>query len=476
MNRIRSDILEITQTDIPLTERLTEIENFQLRQGVLIERAYRHLESGNSELLGPLESQLTALSGQIMLAVSMGKKVAFGAMNSARTDSTNRQFKKIHDHFVALETGQDIFNRLLLSTFSLIKVGRAPNIHTLFKKIEDQEERLIQQQEQMIKKVEYISEETAHRAEQEENQGITLLGSIYLASIIITLFLSLRLAKGVMQPLAQASEIADLISENKLDITIPPAQVLEINKLFTALQHMIKAIQERKRLEHLLMISDKMSSIGQLAAGIAHEINNPLASATMGLQTLKTLHLEHSNKSVTKKIVSIEKNLDRASTIARELLTFARENNTAHLPVNLQDEVDGALTLLGHKLNHLTIHQEWGDLPDITGDYVKIEQVFINIFSNAADAMPDGGEIGIVGYRSEDYIFVQISDNGQGIDKTILPMVFDPFFTTKEVGRGTGLGLSICYNTIADHKGMIEIASEVGKGTKVTIKFPINQH
>ena len=476
MNRVRLDIQEIAQADIPLIEYIAKIETLQLRQGILIERAYRYLESDRGGFLEPVEKKLSGLSGQIESALIMGEKITFQAINSASTPIAKAKFREINEHFIELHEDQNHFNRLIHETFATIKNGKLTNARTLFEEIEIQENTLVRKQEKMLHAVEHLSEETSHRAEVSERQGITLLVSILLASMVISLFLSFRIAKGVIRPLAQACEIADRISENEYDIKVPPAQTQEIQKLFTALEHMIRAIQERQRLEHMLMISDKMSSIGQLAAGIAHEINNPLASATMGLQTLKMHQEEQSNELFSRKMLSIEKNLDRASAIARELLTFSRDKKTNLLPVNLQDEVEGALTLIGHKLKHVSIHQEWNDVPDICGDYVKLEQVFMNILANAADATPNGGEIRILGFCNEDYVFVEISDNGHGIDEKVMSRVFDPFFTTKEVGRGTGLGLSICYNTIVEHGGTIEISSKVGQGSTVVVQLSVSHH
>ncbi|MBF0383496.1 MAG: hypothetical protein HQL69_20950 [Magnetococcales bacterium] len=471
MNKVRSDIQEISQTDLPLNEHLAKIENFQLKQGVLIERSYRYLESGQINLLGPIEKHLNKISVQIEANLKIGDKITIRAIHIASNPTAKSTFENIHRNFSELKEDLSLFTRLIHKIFLKIKDKKLSEARILFEEIEKLEVKLVQKQEHMLHAIEDLSEKTSRRAVVSEIQGINHLLFVLLASIAISLFLSLRLAKGVILPLAQASEIADRISKNKHDIKVPEANTLEIQNLFSALEHMVQAIQERKRLEHMLMISDKMSSIGRLAAGIAHEINNPLASATMGLQTLKMHQAGQSNKLISRKLLSIEKNLDRASTIARELLTFSREKKTNLLPVNLQDEVEGALTLIGHKLKHVSVHQEWNNVPDICGDYVKLEQVFMNILTNAADAMPDGGEIRILGFCKENDVFVKISDDGNGIDEEVLPNVFDPFFTTKEIGRGTGLGLSICYNTIVEHGGTIEISSTVGQGSTVTVRL-----
>jgi two-component system NtrC family sensor kinase len=138
----------------------------------------------------------------------------------------------------------------------------------------------------------------------------------------------------------------------------------------------------------------------------------------------------------------------------------------------VNDVVRGALTLMKYKLRDTIVHHDLGPVRNVTGDLGKMEQVIINILSNAVDAMPEGGNISIITEQQGDVVRMRISDTGDGIPQENLSRVFDPFFTTKETGTGTGLGLSICYGIVKQHQGTIEINSIVEQGTTVTVHLP----
>jgi signal transduction histidine kinase len=235
-------------------------------------------------------------------------------------------------------------------------------------------------------------------------------------------------------------------------------------------------IETRRRIEqqtrHLVQ-TEKLTSLGQLAAGIAHEINNPLTNASLGIQTMKLrLAAQERGGELEKKLDAIERNIDKAAAIARELLQFSRQRESEFSPVNVNRVVRGALTLLEYKIKNIAVKQDLTEVPDVMGDAGKLEQVIINILSNAVEAMPGGGAITIETARSGAHVRIRIRDSGAGIPETHLSRVFDPFFTTKETGRGTGLGLSISYGIIKDHHGTIEVDSTGRQGTTVTILVP----
>lgn len=238
-------------------------------------------------------------------------------------------------------------------------------------------------------------------------------------------------------------------------------------------------IETRWKIEQqtrLLVQTEKLSSLGQLAAGIAHEINNPLTNASLGIQTLKTrLRSNGEQLDAIEKLDAVERNIDRASAIAQELLQFSRQREAEFVPLNINDIISGSLTLLGYKLKNIILQRDLAPVPEVMGDNGKLEQVFINILSNSLEAMPDGGRISITSSEKNGFIEVRVTDTGSGIAGENLSRVFDPFFTTKEIGSGTGLGLSICYGIIQQHHGHIELSSVVGKGTTVTIKIPTRE-
>lgn len=238
-------------------------------------------------------------------------------------------------------------------------------------------------------------------------------------------------------------------------------------------------VETRRKIEEQarrLVLAEKLTSLGQLAAGIAHEINNPLANASLGIQTLKNrLGMDAGGRDVSERLDAVERNIDRAAVIAQELLQFSRQRETEFIPLNVNSVVQGALTLLQYKLGTVTVLRDLGLVPDIMGDPGKLQQVFINVLANSVEAMPAGGTISIATAAQGRTVVARISDTGSGIDPENVSRVFDPFFTTKEIGTGTGLGLSICYGIIRQHNGSIEVDSAPGRGTTLTVKLPIRE-
>lgn len=235
-------------------------------------------------------------------------------------------------------------------------------------------------------------------------------------------------------------------------------------------------IESKKKIEHQLKRvaqSEKLLSIGQLAAGIAHEINNPLTNISLSIQMLKDKLKGINNAGAINKLDSIERNVNKASVIARELLQFSRNTEPEMRPLNINRLIRGALTLMQYKFKDMVVHLDLSDVPDIIGSAAKLEQLFINILDNSVEAMQAHDEICIESSYENGLIEVKITDSGVGIPQENLSKLFDPFFTTKEVGMGTGLGLSICYGIITQHKGNIDIKSTQGEGTLVTITLPV---
>ncbi len=220
--------------------------------------------------------------------------------------------------------------------------------------------------------------------------------------------------------------------------------------------------------------SEKFNALGKLASGVAHEINNPLANIQMNVELLKAdlaqLPLDEIH---AKRLAGIERNVDRASKIARELLVFSREADDEPVETDLHEVIDSALLLLGPRLDPYTLIKDYqSGCPEIMAVPWKIEEVLINILINALDATPAGGVLQIRTRYDAKRVYADITDSGTGIADDDLGRIFDPFYTTKPVGEGTGLGLSICFGIMAAHGGSIEVMSKGGQGTTMTLIFP----
>lgn len=232
-------------------------------------------------------------------------------------------------------------------------------------------------------------------------------------------------------------------------------------------------LTERVSLEDQLVQAEKLSSIGLLAAGVAHEVNTPLAVITSQAQMLmKQMPDDDVNSRTLDKII---KQSFRASEIVNNLLKFSRVSGSEQSELDLNKVIRETLSLVDPMLrsSKITLNtQLLGGLPPVYGNYGKLQQVFMNLIMNARDAMPRGGELTLATETENSTVLVEVSDNGIGIPSDQLSKIFDPFFTTKSTSRGTGLGLAVSYGIIREHAGNIRVESSVGRGTSFTLEFP----
>ena len=250
---------------------------------------------------------------------------------------------------------------------------------------------------------------------------------------------------------------------------------------------LIQDITDRKQMEAQLVQTAKLAAVGQLAGGVAHEINNPTGIILAKANLLLSNFGDKLPAKVSTDLEKIEKHAERVAMIARGLLTFSRQSVGERIHVNINTIVAEALSLVEHRLSVENIRAETHlrpDLPDIKGNPNELQQVIINIVNNAIDAMPGGGELTIAsGLTSEiegegrlrHYVTVVIRDTGAGIPLADQGKIFDPFFTTKEVGKGTGLGLSISHGIVKSHGGDILVKSQDGIGMIFTVKLPCEE-
>jgi PAS domain S-box-containing protein len=248
------------------------------------------------------------------------------------------------------------------------------------------------------------------------------------------------------------------------------------NALQERTQELQNAYDQLKAVQAQLIQSEKMAAVGQLAGGVAHEINNPMGVILGFAQSIMKRIQEDDPLSMPLK--SIEREAVRCKKLVGDLLSFSRVGKTPVELINIHQTIDETLSLIAVQVNMKNIQIIRGystGLPHITANKNQLQQVIMNLCTNAVDAMPAGGKITVNTRQQEGFFEIRISDTGFGMTPAIMQRIFEPFFTTKEPGKGTGLGLSLCYEIIQKHHGTIEVESESGKGTTFVIKLMIEQ-
>jgi two-component system, NtrC family, sensor kinase len=232
-------------------------------------------------------------------------------------------------------------------------------------------------------------------------------------------------------------------------------------------------VTQRERMEEQMSQTEKLTSLGLLAAGVAHEVNTPLAVISNYIQMLaKEMPEGDPRQSLIEKIV---KQTFRASEIVNNLLNFSRTGPSELADIDVNRVVEETLSLVAHPLKTgqiQVVKQLDGALPRVRGSANKLQQVFLNLFLNARDAMPQGGMLEVRTVSHNGTVEIDVADTGNGIDREHIHKIFDPFFTTKPGGRGTGLGLSVSYGIIREHAGKIDVRSTPGRGTSFHVEFP----
>ena len=249
--------------------------------------------------------------------------------------------------------------------------------------------------------------------------------------------------------------------------------------LKVAYQELSEYDQRLRENEEQLIQAEKLTSLGQLAASIAHEVNNPLAGVLVYTQLLaKKLAGDTLPKEVALDYLSkMESELTRSARLVRNLLDFARQSEPALRQVNSNEVINRAFTLVAHQAelqNIQAIKELDPSLPKFMADFDQLQQVCTNLILNAVQAMPDGGRLTLRTSADDNQVKIEIQDTGCGISPENIRKLFTPFFTTKEKGKGIGLGLAIAYGIIQCHRGSIEVQSKEGEGTTFTIYLPLH--
>jgi len=396
-------------------------------------------EPFNSEDLG----LLTAVAGQVATAIENGRlyrQLHLKAEEIGRMREFNENIlESLDDGLVVFDEAEQVvrWNRALESTYG---VTRAEAVGRPLSAIFD---------------APFVE---ALRAAREENPHGTTLFKVPLTS-------------GRRNEASADNETARLL----VNATVVPLQSSP-GDAFTGTILLIEDITDRIRLEEQLQISEKMASIGLLAAGVAHEVNTPLT----GISSFTQMLLDGADPADPKTALleKIERQTFRAAKIVNGLLTLSRPGTPGgeRTDIDLNVVIGDVFSLIEHQfeVGKIRVRRELDATPAIVrGIEHQLQQVFLNLFLNARDAMPRGGWLTVTSRVDGDQVIAEVSDTGSGIPSEHLARIYDPFFTTKAIGRGTGLGLSISYGIVHEHDGAIRCDSAVGQGTRFIMAFPL---
>ncbi len=323
------------------------------------------------------------------------------------------------------------------------------------------------------------------------NINLNQFVGILISFIFVGIFLSFIIQRIVMLVEKTKQEEARAKQEEaraKQEELRAKKAVIHLEKTLNTLD---KTYNELRQAQSQLVQHEKMASLGVLVAGVAHEINNPIGAINSNTSLYKVMISKLQSSDLISQSQDLEQIISKLETvnhtneiacerimeIVKSLRSFARLDEAEYKQADIHEGIDSTLILLKHKLkNKVEVIKEYGEIPVVQCYPNQLNQVFMNILSNAIDAIPDAGVIWVKTLLEGENILVIIKDNGIGIKPEHVEKIFDPGFTTKGVGIGTGLGLSIVYRIIEKHKGSISVQSEPGKGTVFTIQLPVNPH
>lgn len=234
--------------------------------------------------------------------------------------------------------------------------------------------------------------------------------------------------------------------------------------------------QELRETQQRARAAEDLASIATLVAGLAHEIGTPMGVIRGHAEALESAV---QGERAQWRLRTILDQIDRISSIIRSLLNIARPREAIYLPVAPAEILDSALAFLSERLGRrgILVERAYAQVPTVEGDRDKLQQLFLNLFLNACDAMPEGGRLRVsIEPMGAERIAIRVADDGVGIPPQDLENLFTPFFTTKPAGRGSGLGLVVAHGIVSDHRGRIEVQSEVGRGTEFRIELPVRRH
>lgn len=300
-----------------------------------------------------------------------------------------------------------------------------------------------------------------------------------ITALVPNLFLLLLVVRTISRPLQRITVAAVQVTEGgygtEVDLRRSNDEIGLLAESFNEMSRKMAAdIESLRQMNEQLTRTEKLAAMGTLAAGVAHEVNNPLASISSLIQMMRSHgRLDEDTKE---KLSLISSQIDRISQVTHDLTDFSRTRPAAKGPVAVNDVIETSLRLAGFdpQFQALEVTKDLSPtLPSIYADAGQLQQVVLNMLLNARDAMPDGGRLNLATAHHNGTLSIEIADSGPGLDGERAKHAFDPFYTTKPTGRGTGLGLAVCYGIVTAHGGTIEIARNNGKGAKFTIVLPV---
>jgi len=297
---------------------------------------------------------------------------------------------------------------------------------------------------------------------------------LILLVILLGIIASFIFSRFITEPLNKFVEFTKVLGRGEYGKKVAVSSADEVgylarnfNRLSIELKNAQEKMEEAYTYTHLLE-AEKLSSVGQISAGLAHELKNPMTTLKMLFQAFR------EQPDMTKEdaeIINIE--IEKIDSVLKNFLGFVKQKSSDFSDVNLNELIERVLSLATYDIENanIIVHKDMlENLPDVKADRALLEQVFLNLIINAVHAMPDGGEIRISGKADDLYTEVMVWDKGKGIPSDIQAKLFDPFFTTKE--HGTGLGLPIAYNIVKTHGGRLFFNSSEGRGTVFTVRLP----
>jgi signal transduction histidine kinase len=376
---------------------------------------------------------------------------------------------------------------------------------------------LAQSLTELISAVEIHKQQGAQALEEAEGLRNRIIIGSMLISALIAVVLADKTSRAIAQPIETVTNVAQQVArESNFNLQVPVTTQDEIGVLAVSFNQLIQRVseytQELKHTQSQLIQTEKMSSLGQMVAGIAHEINNPvnfiggnIDYANQYIQDLADLvtlyqeyypnppdaiiqhiediELEFLREDLPKTLSSMKMGADRIHEIVVSMRNFSRSDDGNMKSADIHEGIDSTLVILNHRLKQgIQVIKQYGKLPAVECSPAQLNQVFMNVIGNAIDALEEVKK-GDKEYSptiwistevtADNTVTVKIRDNGPGIAPGCAQQIFDPFFTTKSIGKGTGLGLAISYQIVAKHHGKIEVNSQIGQGTEFMITLPV---